>query len=190
MFDKRIRFHSSEGIDLLAKVLVSAAVICLLAPISFKFTDELSTTLQTLVILVCACAFGMKVGFLSALLYIAVGTLGIPVFSDYTSGLDTVLGAHGGFFFGFLAAAAVAGFLSEKSGPRKFPQNLGIWILAHIIILALGFGWLKNVRGDIKIWDTLYPLLPGLFMKIAMGILVLHIIGRFVDRKEKAQASS
>ena len=188
MFNQRIRFNSNDLIDFVLKIVLSTTLICLLSPISFEINQELSTTLQTLIILLCACAFGMKVGFISALVYIIIGALGAPVFSDSASGIDVVLGAHGGFFFGFLTAAAVAGFLSERSEPKKFVQNLGIWILAHLIILALGFGWLTSVVHELPFWDTLQPLIPGLFIKIAIGILVLHIIGRFVDRHEQHQA--
>ena len=184
MFNQRIRFNSNALIDFVLKITLSVTLICLLAPISFDLNEELSATLQTLVILLGACAFGMKVGFASALLYIIIGALGAPVFSDSDSGIDVVLGAHGGFFFGFLAAATVAGFLSERSEPKKFAYNLGIWILAHLIILALGLGWMPNI----PLWDTLEPLIPGLFIKIAIGILILHIIGRFVDRHEQRQA--
>jgi|GEM_PF-1167271 len=188
MFNQRIRFNSNVAIDFALKIILSTTLICLLAPISFDINEELSTTLQTLVILLGACAFGMRIGFISALLYIIIGALGAPIFSESASGIDVVLGAHGGFFFGFLAAAAVAGFLSERSEPKKFVQNLGIWMLAHLIILVLGFGWMTSIIPNIPLGKTLEPLIPGLFIKIAIGILVLHIIGRFVDRHEQREA--
>jgi biotin transport system substrate-specific component len=190
MFNERIRFHSNFAIDFVLKIVLSTTLICFLAPISFELSAELNATLQTLIILLCACAFGMKVGFFSALLYIIIGALGAPVFADKASGIEVVMGPHGGFFFGFVAAAAVAGFLSEKSAPRKFIHNLGIWILAHVLILAMGFGWLKSVTPDVQVWDNVQPLISGMFIKIAIGILVLHILGRFIDRKEQRQAKS
>lgn len=188
MFNERIRFHSNFTLDFVLKIVLSTTLICFLAPVSFELSAKLNATLQTLAILLCACAFGMKIGFFSALLYIIIGALGAPVFDGHASGIEVVIGPHGGFFFGFLVAAAVAGFLSEKSAPRKFIHNLAIWILAHVLILALGFGWLKSFDPSIDIWLETKPVLPGMFIKIAIGILVLHILGRFIDRNEQRQA--
>lgn len=59
-------------------------------------------TLQTLFIYFAVLFMKAKYSALSITVYIMLGAIGLPVFSNFTSGLGILFGATGGYIFGFL----------------------------------------------------------------------------------------
>ena len=72
---------------------LSAALIALGAWISIPVGD-IPITLQTLMICLVSGLFGMKRGTLSVLIYIILGAVGVPVFSNFKAGLGAVSYTH------------------------------------------------------------------------------------------------
>lgn len=93
---------------LLAALLAVCAWIAIpIPPVSF--------TLQTMGIYLTLGLLGWKWGSASILLYLAVGAVGLPVFSGFQGGLATLLGPTGGFLLGFALAGPAYG-LAGKLG--------------------------------------------------------------------------
>ena len=55
-------------------------------------------TMQTFAIFFVLSAFGGKRGTVAIILYILLGVVGIPVFSQFTSGIGILLGSTGGIY--------------------------------------------------------------------------------------------
>lgn len=93
-------------------------------------------TLQTFLVLLAGGVLGWRNGLLSMTLYVAMGALGMPVFSGGGFGLVRLLGPSGGYLLSFPVAAALIGALlslrpvaSETGGVvRRFAAEYG-WIL-------------------------------------------------------------
>lgn len=60
-------------------------------------------TLQTFAVLLSCGLIGGKRATVSVLIYIALGAVGLPVFSGFTAGAQVLFGATGGYVIGFLA---------------------------------------------------------------------------------------
>src|ERR1700712_4781484 len=101
-----------------ALVVAGAALTAVLAQVAVPLWP-VPITGQTLAVLLVGGSLGAVRGALSMVLYPAVGMLGLPVFSDATSGVTTVLGPTGGYIVGFVLAAALTGWLAERSWDRK-----------------------------------------------------------------------
>ena len=78
------------------------ATVCILSQVAFV-TPSVPLTLQTFAIALCGFILSAKWSVISVASYIAVGSLGLPVFSAFKGGIQVVLGPTGGFLFGFLA---------------------------------------------------------------------------------------
>lgn len=74
----------------------------------------------------------------AALLYLAYGAAGIPVFSPVSSGL---LGVTAGYLWAFPLVAFVAGWIAER-GERSFARNLVAGIVADLVLFLSGISWL------------------------------------------------
>lgn len=64
-------------------------------------------TLQTFAALLALGLLGGKWGSVSIGVYLALGAVGLPVFSGFRGGLGMLFGATGGFLWGFLVAGFV-----------------------------------------------------------------------------------
>ncbi|MBE6691986.1 MAG: biotin transporter BioY [Ruminococcaceae bacterium] len=64
-------------------------------------------TMQTFALFFVLGAFGGKIGGVSVFIHIALGLLGLPVFSGFQSGISALLSPTGGYVIGFALAGAL-----------------------------------------------------------------------------------
>src|SRR3954471_5770248 len=141
-------------------------------------------TLQTLVVLVIGAAYGWRLGSATIVAYLAEGALGLPVFAGPAGGLTPLLGPTAGYLYGFVAAAFVTGWLSERGWDRSVPLLFIAMGVGHIIILAAGFGWLAfGIKlGVEKAWLVgVAPFIAASLIKNALGAALVPAIRRIFD---------
>jgi biotin transport system substrate-specific component len=107
-------------------------------------------TLQTLVVLMLAAAYGARLAAATVALYLVAGLFGAPVFAGASAGPAYVAGPTGGYLAGFFAAAALVGFLAERGWGRSWPRLLAAMTAGHAVIFLLGFAWLAVLIGPVK----------------------------------------
>ena len=59
-------------------------------------------TLQTAAVALSGYVLGEKYGTISTILYVLLGTIGVPVFAGMSAGPGVLFGATGGYIFGFI----------------------------------------------------------------------------------------
>jgi biotin transport system substrate-specific component len=122
-------------------------------------------TLQTFGVLLAGCVLGPVRGFLSVVLYLGLGAIGLPVFADHSSGLAAFTSASAGYLISFPFAAALAGFLiAYVVGPqRKTRAFVVFWAAAAGTVLNHAAGvvgmklyfditWNQAFRFDAPFW--------------------------------------
>ena len=146
-------------------------------------------TLQTLVILIIATLLSWRETGLVLTLYLTIGAVGVPVFAEYTSGLEKLSGATAGFLWGFLIVGLCIAWLKDSMRNGLF-QFILLFLLGHLLILICGFPWLIYVA-EIDFWNTLTSLLPGLLVKSLLGALISYLISKkyFSARNEVGKIS-
>ena len=133
---------------------------------------------QTLAVLLVGATLGAARGAISLAFYAVLGIVGLPVFSDQTSGLDVILGPTGGYIVGFIVSAALVGWLSERAWERRILKALATFSAGTLVVFAVGLPWLAVALG-LDLWQTLvgglFPFLIGGAIKalIAAGLLPL-----------------
>ena len=100
-------------------------------------------TLQTLVVLLAGAFLGARNGAVSQLLYIAVGALGVPVFSAGRIGFAALLGPTGGYLLAFPIAAAAVGYFIQRR--RTLAWSFLSMLIGLIIIFTSGTAQLYAV---------------------------------------------
>ncbi len=130
---------------------VMAAVICVLAPISIPI-GPVSITGGTLAIYLTAYLLGGVWGTVSTLVYLLVGMVGLPVFSNCMGGAARLLGPTGGYLVGYLPMALLAGAVVQWSfhrfdgrGKAGVAMALAVQFtgmaLATAVLYAFGTAW-------------------------------------------------
>ena len=184
MLNNVIRFHKSVLIDSIVKWLLALGLLVSLGPIVIDIKGEMPITLQSFVVLLGAMAFGWRIGTAAVVAYILAGGMGFPVFAGHHAGWGIIIGQHGGFFFGFIAASLVCGYLAETDMFSKALPSILNWVLGHIIILLLGGFWLSQL--DPMGWqEKVSSLLPGAIIKSAFGAMIIQLVVRFMKGKRR-----
>ncbi len=113
-------------------------------------------SLQSLVVLLIAAAFGFRLGVATLLLYLAEGAAGFPVFQSTPEkgiGLAYMVGPTGGFLAGFLVMAAIVGWAIDRGWGRSLVKLLAAMLIAEIVMFAMGMSWLAQFIGLEKAWQ-------------------------------------
>lgn len=77
--------------------------------------SDVKFTGQSLAIMLAGCVLTPVQAALSLITFLVLGAIGIPVFSNGTSGLGIIAGPSGGFLFGFLLGAVIISLIKGKN---------------------------------------------------------------------------
>jgi biotin transport system substrate-specific component len=158
-------------------VVAGAALIAACAQISIPLPfTPVPVTGQTFAVLLVGAGLGSLAGSASALLYVAAGALGAPIYAGHAHGWHVVTSATGGYLVGFVVAAAVTGQLAERRWDRRFSSSLGALLTGNVVIYAFGVAWLKHDLGVslAKAFEYgLYPFVPGDILKLYLAAAAL-----------------
>ena len=130
----------------LTYVALGVAVVTVCAWISIPVGD-VPFTLQTLAVAAIGGILGWKKGLLTILIYILLGLIGVPVFAGFKSGVPALMGATGGYIFGFAFAVVISGLAKLIPVKNKFAR-IGVFFAANI--LGLNMAWTRAVCGRLE----------------------------------------
>jgi biotin transport system substrate-specific component len=157
-------------------ILLGAGV--LLVALSAQVTFHLPGTPvpisgQTFAVLLVGSAYGATRGVTTIALYLAVGIVGLPVFSSGTSGWEQVSGATGGYLVGMLIAAGIAGLLAQRGLDRKISSAVASMLTGNVVIYVFGLAWLYHELPNATFTSTLeaglYPFVVGDLLKVYLA---------------------
>ncbi len=131
----RSRTTSLLRAALVAALLGASALVVL--PIG-----PVPVTLQVLVVAVAALVLSPAEALGAGVLYLALGTIGLPVFAGGGAGPGVLLGPTGGFIAGFaLGAAAGAAVRRLVARPARSPLVADVPALVILLLVVYGSGW-------------------------------------------------
>nr|MBE6545459.1 biotin transporter BioY [Oscillospiraceae bacterium] len=139
----------------LTEIAIVSALLCLSALIYIPFAVPI--TLQTLVLFLSLFTLGGRRTSIATAVYIAIGALGVPVFSGFSGGIARLFDATGGYIFGLLLGAICFWILEKimpgnslfsavKAGASLFMiYLLGTSWYAFVYLKGEGFGYLISI---------------------------------------------
>jgi biotin transport system substrate-specific component len=158
-------------------ILVGTGLLALSAHVQVPFWP-VKLSMQSFVVLAIGFAYGSRLGTLTILAYIAEGAAGLPVFQS-GAGIPYLAGPTGGYLLGFVLAAAILGYLSERLRLSSITAAAGAVLLSVIAIYVPGVAWLAVLFGtESALPYGLYPFLTGETLKMTLAIAIVHLIRR------------
>jgi biotin transport system substrate-specific component len=153
-------------------VICAAAVIAICARLvlPLPFTP-VPLTLANFGVLLVGLTLGSKRGAAAAALYLAWGSMGLPVFSPAGSGgMAQLLGPTAGYLWAYPVVAWLAGWIAQRGLPG-FTRNLLGGVAAEVMLFAGGITWLAVFTHS---WAHavsfgLYPFLAAEVMKVMVA---------------------
>ena len=161
---------------------------------------------QTLAVLLSGATLGLRLGAGSQILYILMGLV-FPFYAGGAKGYTEnemvgkvfVQGTAGtfGYLVGFVFAAALIGFLSERKNDRNFVSAIGTFAIGSIIIYSFGAFWLARVyeipvfgeigKDNALAWGV-YPYIIGDVLKIVLAGIILPGSWMLANKMRKQEA--
>lgn len=128
----------------LVYISIFVVLIAICSWISIPLT--VPVTLQTFGVFMAVGLLGGKRGTLAVLVYILMGTLGIPVFSGFTGGIGIIAGTTGGYIVGFLFSALLMWGMEKAFGRSTAVLALSM-VLGLVLCYAVGTLWFMAIYG-------------------------------------------
>jgi biotin transport system substrate-specific component len=194
------RLFSRSIVTDLVLIAAGTALTSILAQVAIP-TWPVPITGQTFAVLFVGASLGAIRAALSMVLYLVIGVAGLPVFASHTSGSLFAL-PSGGFIVGFIFAAALVGWLSQREWDRRWLRTLIAFILGTIVMYAFGLPWLYAELSSypvdtlVKYFGTsdvlnatlrggLYPFLIGDAIKAIIAAILLPVAWRAIGPKSR-----
>lgn len=178
----RPRRSTATDLALIASFAALIAVCSLLPAIP---VGVVPITLQTFAVILAGAVLGATRGTLAVLLWLAVGAIGLPVFSAGAAGLAPFAGPTVGYLVSFPFAAFLTGFIVERLPRKRIASSIPLILLAglaaSILITyplgALGMAW----RADLSLGQAFafgLTFLPGDILKNVLMAIVATSVHR------------
>lgn len=105
---------------------------------------------QSLSVLLVGATLGARLGGMSMLTYLAMGSVGLPVFAGGGAGVQHLFGPTVGYLVGFVVAAALMGWMAQRFRTTRSIVASGAtaaatFLFATVVILAFGAAGLMVV---------------------------------------------
>ncbi|MBN7772370.1 biotin transporter BioY [Clostridium aminobutyricum] len=169
----------------LTLIALMTAVICILGPLSIAIPiSPVPISFTNLAIYFSAVILGWKKGTISFIVYLLIGFVGVPVFSNFTAGPAKLLGPTGGYLIGFIFMALITGLFVDKFPGKTYMYVIGM-VIGTIITYVLGTVWLAyqaNMTFQVALSAGVIPYIPGDIIKIAIATVLGTTIKKQVKR--------
>jgi biotin transport system substrate-specific component len=147
-------------------------------------------TAQTFAVLLVGSVLGASRGAISLMAYFSMGAVGLPVFS---AGTSLSFGPTLGYLVGFVAAASVVGWLSERGWHRSVAGVIGSFTIANATIYLFGLPWLAFALGNLGVSNDiaavatagLVPFLVSDALKMILAAALLPLAWKFLGKRAK-----
>ncbi|MGR3912704.1 MAG: biotin transporter BioY [Candidatus Rhabdochlamydia sp.] len=154
-------------------IMYAALFIALASQVKIKlpFTPVLLTG-QTFAVMLAGALLGSRRGALAAVVYLAQGALGMPVWANGASSMSYLMTPVGGYYFAFILQAYMTGIIAKSTSTSSVYifMTLLLTCFTHLLLgsvwlgmgLGMDFGWEKAlVTGFV-------PFIPGEIVKCLM----------------------
>lgn len=169
----------------MAYIALTAVVISVCSWLSIPAT--IPFTMQTFAVFAALLLLGGKRGTIAVLLYLLMGAVGLPVFSNFTGGIGKLMGPTGGYIFGFVFTGLCYWLLTRLFGER-FWEKLIALVLGLALCYAFGTVWFVMVYSA----DTpmsfasalgmcVLPYLVPDGIKLALAFLLEKVLKKHID---------
>ncbi|HUF86979.1 MAG TPA: biotin transporter BioY [Thermohalobaculum sp.] len=171
----------------LALVAIGIAALTIAAKLKVPFWP-VPVTMQTFAVLTIGAAYGLRLGVVTVLAYLAIGALGFDVFtasSAQSSGIAYMMGPTGGYLVGFALAAGLLGWLARLGWDRSHLRMAAAMLIGNLVIYLPGLLWLGQLFAAEHGWATvldwgLWPFLLGDALKLALAALIMPLAWKAV----------
>ena len=155
------------------------ALLVVLSQIAIPFPTGIPVTLQLFAVMLAGACLGWLYGPVSVLVYLALGAIGLPVFSGFAGGVAAFASYTGGFLASFPLVAAFSGFAAER---KSKAGGIFLALLGVIFCHLLGVFWYSFVSG-LTVWLSVLSVSLPYIGKDALLAFGVYFLARMLKRR-------
>ncbi|MBL7575749.1 biotin transport system substrate-specific component [Peptoniphilus asaccharolyticus DSM 20463] len=173
----------------MVRIALFTALICVGAFISVPI-GPVPISFQNFFVIMAALLLPAKDAALSVLIYVLIGLAGLPVFAQFTGGIQTIFKPSFGFLIGFIIGAyVIAKFVGDS---RDYKKIFLATIIGEIIFYLIGIPYMYYIlAGMSKAPGTitallqlgLIPFIPGDLLKMVVATAIAPKIKNAIQYK-------
>ncbi len=141
-------------------------------------------TLQTMAVFLTIELLGPKKAFMTIIVYLLVGFVGIPVFSNYNAGPSVLLGPTGGYLLGFLVQPTIYFVVFKFCRWTKF-KSIIVQLIGLFTCYLCGTFWFVAVYSSnvqvIGFYSALTLCVIPFIIPDIIKLLVATLLARRID---------
>ena len=130
-------------------------------------------TLQTMMVLLSGAFLGARNGAYSQIVYIFLGSIGLPVFANGSMGIAVLFGPTGGYLLAFPLAAFLVGYLVDLNNSYinvVISMFAGSLTIIGLGILYLNLFFVHSIMEAVKVGGVIFSLWMVIKIFAAAGI--------------------
>lgn len=167
-----------------AKTITISAVFTAITIIFAQLVIPLShvpVSMSIIAVFLAGALLEKKYAVLVQLIYIALGVIGVPVFSNFSGGLGKLIGPTGGYILAYPIMAYVIAWILEKNQKKTFICYILSMLAALFICYTIGTIWLAFVTkmGLYKaIFTGVIQFIAIDFIKVLLSAMLAETINK------------
>lgn len=167
----------------LAVTALTAAVLCILSPISLPL-GAIPVSLATFAVCLISCILPFRQSVAAVIIYILLGACGLPVFSGFIGGFQQLAGITGGFIIGYIPCSLVVSSLVGRYADKKFiyPLSMTIGIAFCYLTGTLWYSVQTDTAFAACVAVCVLPFIIGDIIKISIASAIGSIIKKRLKR--------
>lgn len=158
-------------------IAMATALMAIFSQISIPLPfTAVPITMQVFGVVVIAIVLEEKISAVAMLIFILLGAIGIPVFSNLSGGISVLVGPTGGYIWGFILMAFIIGYAAAR-------KNKELLFLATYISLIIdylfGVFQLKIVLGlsmEKALMVGAYPFIVKDIIVVALAVVIALMV--------------
>jgi biotin transport system substrate-specific component len=165
----------------IAKIFIEVSFATIAMWVSGQLSVDFSflavpITLQSLVAFLLPLLLNGRNASGGILLWLILGSLGLPVFAHASFGIDRIFSNSGGFLLGFYLISFLVRSQKNKIQKGEYVRSFITFSLLHLVLMQFGLLWIfLGDFSDITFKSHILPYLPGLVIKSALASLILDL---------------
>lgn len=156
---------------------IFAALMCIFGPLSVPI-GPVPVSLTNLILYFAIYLIGTKGTLTSYCVYLLLGIVGLPIFSNFEGGIAKVVGPTGGYLLGFIPMVIIIGVVHKLTKKNNI-LNIVCTILAMIagtaVAYVLGTIWFLYVTKaslTYALTVCVYPFIPFDLIKMVIATIL------------------
>jgi biotin transport system substrate-specific component len=160
------------------QVLAGVGLLFLCAQVTIPLRP-VPITLQTVPVLLIGLFYSRKAAIKTMLTYLILGTLGLPLFANFSGGLQTLITVTAGYRIGFLIAVVAMTTAREQVFKQTYLTMACNSIIGIALIYMFGIAWLAFFVGISQALQV--GFIPFIIPDLLKALLISFIVRTFKE---------